>query len=182
MSAKIVRFGNPILRKTARHLTAAEIKSSEIQALITDMRNINEVKNGVGFAAPQLGESVAAAIIAIHPTKLHPEAELFAATIINPSYQGVGDKLGLWEGCLSSGDGNRVLYGQAERYARIHASWQDETGRHHHETLSGFVAHVFQHETDHLNGILFVDHVRDNQTLMLAGEFMRHVLPSLPKQ
>ncbi|QQS18649.1 peptide deformylase [Candidatus Saccharibacteria bacterium] len=161
----------------ARHLTHEEIKSSEIQRLITDMRDLNEVKKyGVGLAAPQIGVGVAVSVIGIKPTPNHPEFKPIEMVIINPQYQGVGRRTGLWEGCQSAGTGNNTLYGKALRYRHIRAQWVDEFCQRHDEELTGFVAHVFQHESDHLQGILFVDRVRDTQTYMLANEYRHHIL------
>ncbi|MFZ1249617.1 MAG: peptide deformylase [Candidatus Saccharimonadales bacterium] len=155
----------------------AEIKSSEIQQLITDMRKLNETKEyGVGLAAPQVGVPVALSIIGIKPTPTRPAMQRVSMTIINPSYTGIGRRVGLWEGCQSSGSGGNTLYGKALRFKRIHAVWHDEHAIKHQEQLEGFVAHVFQHEADHLHGILFMDRVRDTRTYMLATEFKKRIL------
>jgi peptide deformylase len=81
----------------------------------------------------------------------------------------------MWEGCQSCGSGDDILYGKALRYSEIKATWLDEFGELHHARLDGFVAHVFQHETDHLNGVLFVDRVRDSRTFMMADEYMKRI-------
>lgn len=170
------QFGDPILRMNARELSVDEIKSGEIQALITDIRNLNAVKKyGVGLAAPQVGVSVALSVIGIKPTPTRPELEPFSTIIINPTYLGIGRRIGMWEGCQSCGRGVNTLYGKALRYRKIHATWLDENGVNHDEELNGFIAHVFQHETDHLNGILFVDRVRDTRTYMMAAEYRKRI-------
>ncbi len=172
---QLKKFGDPILRQVARRLTSAEIKSPDIQRLITDMRDLNEVKRyGVGLAAPQVGVSVALAIIGIKPTPNHPEFGYFERVIINPAYEGIGRRSGMWEGCQSTGRDS--LYGKTLRFKRIRARWLDEAGAMHDEELKGFVAHVFQHETDHLEGILFVDRVRDAKSFMLASEYRKRVI------
>ena len=174
---KLTRFGNPILREKARRLSHEEIKSDKIQQLIATIRYTNEAKKyGVGLAAPQVGELVALSVIGIKPTPTRPNLEKFDQVIINPSYVGIGRRTGMWEGCQSSGAGKNTLFGKALRYAKIHATWYDEHAKFHDEILDGFVAHVFQHETDHLNGVLFVDRVRDTKTLMLADEYRKHVV------
>lgn len=172
----LTRFGNPILRQTARELDLSEIASDEIQTLIQRMRELNLGTNGVGLAAPQVGVSVALSIIAAHPTKLHPHADTFDAVIINPSYEGVGRRRSMWEGCLSAGSGNDILYAKALRYHTIRGRWIDEEGKRHDEMLHGLVAHIFQHETDHLQGILFVDRVRDSKTYMMVDEFQKRIV------
>lgn len=178
---RLRRLGDPILRAQARRLNVSEIKSSEIQALIIDIRHTNEVKQyGVGLAAPQVGVSVALSVIGIKPTPTRPDVVRFESVIINPSYEGIGRRVALWEGCQSVGAGRSILYGKVPRYERIRADWHDEQGELHHEELEGFVAHVFQHETDHLQGIMFVDKVRDTKTLMLADEYRKRIATTRP--
>lgn len=176
------KFGDPVLRQKTRLLEPGEIQRSEIQQLITDIRKTNEVKKyGVGLAAPQVGVSVALSVIGVKTTPTRPDLQPFEAVIINPSYEGVGRRIGLWEGCQSGGRGVHTLYGKALRYRKVRAQWLDEHGIKHDEMLEGFIAHVFQHETDHLDGILFVDRVRDTRSYMLASEF-RKMLRRASKQ
>lgn len=173
----LTRFGNPILREKARHLTVEEIKSDEIQQLITDIRYTNQTKKyGVGLAAPQVGVSVALSVIGIKPTPNHPDRACFDSVIINPNYEGIGKLTGKWEGCQSGGTGDDIMFGKAMRYGRIQAKYYDENGKWHDEELTGFPAHVFQHECDHLYGILFVDKVRDTTTFMMADEYRERVV------
>lgn len=173
----LIRFGNPLLRQLTQQLSVEEVKSRKTQDLIANIRYTNEQKKyGVGLAAPQVGESIALSVIGIKPTPNRPDLEKFDQVIINPRYQGIGRRTGMWEGCQSSGTGKNALFGKALRYRKIKASWHDETGVLHNEELQGFVAHVFQHETDHLNGILFVDRVRDTKTYMLASEYKKRIL------
>lgn len=180
---KLTRFGNPILRTVAKQLSLSDIKSNHIQQLIADIRYTNEQKKyGVGLAAPQVGEDVAVSIIGIKPTPNRPNVEAFDAVIINPSYVGLGRRNSLWEGCQSSGTGINTLFAKALRYPKIKAQWIDEHGRRHHTELDGFIAHVFQHETDHLNGVLFVDNVRDTTTFMLADEYRKRVASKRKKR
>ncbi len=69
----------------------------------------------------------------------------------------------MWEGCISCGSGDDILYGLVPRFEKIKLTWLDEHAVSREEIVSGFVAHVVQHETDHLNGILFVDRVKDTR-------------------
>lgn len=174
--AIVTRFGNPILRKKMPELSTQEIKSETIQQFINELRTTIESKDyGIGLAAPQVGKSLRIAVIDAKPTKLRPNVEKLSMTTINPSYEGIGRRRSMWEGCLSSGSGKNTLYGKALRYAKIRASWLDESGKAHDEILTELPAHVFQHETDHLDGILFVDRVRDTKTYMLADEYKKHI-------
>lgn len=173
----LTRFGNPVLRQKTRPLTPTEITSNTIQQLIANIRYTNKTKQyGMGLAAPQVGQLLALSVIGIKPTPTRPTLEPFEQVIINPKYAGLGRRQGLWEGCQSCGTGDDILYAKALRYRTIQASWLDEHGQSHSERLAGIVAHVFQHETDHLGGILFVDRVRDRSSYMLADEYRRRIL------
>lgn len=173
----LTRFGNPILRRRSKKLTAAEIRSQEIQQLIRNIRHTTKVgKYGVGLAAPQVGKSIALSVITIRPTPNRPDGTRFEQVIINPKYEGIGNLTTKWEGCMSCGTGDDILYAKASRFNKINAEWTDEFGKFHQEELSGFLAHVFQHETDHLNGILFVDRVKDTSTYMMGDEYHKRIV------
>lgn len=174
---QLTRFGNPILRAKARKLSVEEIKSESVQGLIATIRYTNRVKEyGVGLAAPQVGESIALRIIGIKPTPTRPNLDRFDSVIINPAYVGVGRRTAMWEGCQSTGVGDDTLYAKVLRYKKIRATRHDEKGLFHDDELEGFIAHVFQHETDHLDGVLFVDNVRDTKTFMMADEYRTRVV------
>jgi peptide deformylase len=174
---KLRRLGDPVLREVAQPLAVGEIQSATIQSLIANIRRTNKIReSGVGLAAPQVGHSVALSVIGIKPTPNRPNLEPFEIVIINPEYEGRGPRTSMWEGCQSTGSGDNTLFGKALRYKQILARWYDERAQYHEEELSGFVAHVFQHETDHLNGILLVDKVRDARTFMLANEYRKRII------
>lgn len=173
----IVKFGDPILRAKSKSLAATQVASSKIKHLVRNIQHTNSTKKyGVGIAAPQVGESIALALIDIKPSKTRPRAPTVKMVIINPSYKGIGQRRAKWEGCLSSGTGKNTLFAKVPRYSKIDATWIDETANLHNEELTGIVAHVFQHETDHLDGILFVDKVRDTSTYMLASEYKKRIV------
>lgn len=173
---KVTRFGDPVLREKTHKLPDAEIKNEKYQKLIKTIQGCIESKNyGVGLAAPQIGENVRVAVIDIKPTKLRPLVKNFSLVMVNPSYTGIGQRRSKWEGCLSSGSGKNTLFAKALRYSKISATWTDEQGKPHKKILEGLPAHVFQHETDHLDGILFVDLVRDTKTYMMADEYHKRI-------
>jgi len=174
---KRTQFGNPILQLKAKTLTQVDIKSAKIQQLIVDMRfTMQAQKFGVGLAAPQIGQSRALAIIIIRPTPARANQEFFEAVIINPTYIGIGEKEPMWEGCLSFSTKNSPVFAQAMRYSKIQASYFDEMGKLHKTSLEGLPAHVFQHETDHLDGILFPERVQDHRSWMNASEYKKRVV------
>lgn len=180
------KFGNPVLRAKAKRLTTAEILSETTQLLIADMFYTLEKKPyGVGLAAPQVGKSVALSVIGIKSTPTRPDRQPLQMVIINPDVVGIGHRttVGMWEGCISCGQGNEILYGRTLRYKKITLRWQDEKAKAHEKELEGLLAHVAQHETDHLNGILFVDRVKDTTTYMMADEYQKRIVRSaLQKQ
>jgi peptide deformylase len=177
---KILRkteFGNPILRTKAQQLSVNEIKSDEIRQLIADIKHtLQEKKYGIGLAAPQVGKSVALSIIHIRPTKTRPKlpkSEWADLVIINPVITnksgGVKD---YWEGCISLTD----VFAKVPRYRKITVKYLDEEAVGQEKEFSGLLAHVIQHETDHLNGELFVDKVKDPTTYMSAAEYRERIV------
>lgn len=173
----LTRLGNPILREKMPRLSRDDIVSDAVRELIENIRYTNQQKKyGMGLAAPQVGVRMAFSVIGIKPTPTRPNLDVFESVIINPEYTGVGQRARMWEGCQSIGSGEDILYGKVLRYKQIQAKWLDENGAKHSEVLSGFVAHVFQHETDHLDGIVFMDRGVDKKSLMLADEFRKRIV------
>lgn len=127
----------------------------------------------MGLAAPQVGESVALSVIGIKPTPNRPNLERFDQVIINPEYKGIGEKVGMWEGCQSGGSAQ--IFAQAMCYEEVNATWHDEHAELHRQKLNGFVAHVFQHEADHLDGVLFFERVQDPRTYMDVVEYRKRI-------
>lgn len=174
----ITRFGNPVLREVGKRLTAEVILSEEIKTLIANMRyTLVEKKYGVGIAAPQVGKNIALSVIGIKPTPNRPELEPFETVIINPEIvETFGDPFDVWEGCVSCGTDDDILFARLPRYEKIRLQWLDEEAKSREEVIGGFVAQVVQHETDHLNGVLFVDHVTDSTSFMMADEYRKRIL------
>lgn len=171
-----IQFGNPILRQTARELTDAEILSTEIQELIENMRyTLTQKKLGVGLAAPQVGLGIALTIIKVQPTAIRPDVEPFEAVLINPRLtKQIGRRSGMWEGCISGGSSGKAdLFAKVPRYAEVEATYTDEQGKPQRKTFKGLQAQIVQHEVDHLNGILFVDHVRDTKSYCTFSEYKK---------
>ncbi len=175
---KATRFGNPILRFKTKRLTLKQVRSKETKDLIKNMRyTLLKKEYGVGIAAPQVGFDIALSVIGIKPTPNRPNLEPFETVIINPEIiETYGNKQRLWEGCISCGMGNNTLFAQVPRYKKIKLRWLDERAVKREEILEGFVAHVAQHETDHLNGVLFVDLVKDPSTFMMADEYRKRIV------
>jgi len=167
-------FGNPILRKQNRLLSDKEILSSKIQQLIQNMYfTLEKKKYGVGIAATQVGENIAISTIDTKPTPTRPDLKRQKLTIINPEIiKTYGKKKPMWEGCISGSE----LYAKVPRYKKIRLSWKDEKAKIHEQDFDGFLAHVIQHEVDHLNGVLFVDRVEDTKSYMTFGEYKKRMV------
>lgn len=168
---KRTEFGNPILRNVANRLTNEEIGSKEVKDLIRDMYyTLERKKYGVGLAAPQVGKSIALITISTKPTPTRPDIKHEKLTIINPEIShNYGNRKGMWEACVSG----TKLYAKALRYKKVRLKWKDENAKIHQKEFDGFLAHVIQHEVDHLNGILFVDRVKDPKTFITFSEYKK---------
>lgn len=174
-------FGNPVLRQVARRLSADEIVSDEIQRLIADMFYTVEHKQyGIGLAAPQIGKSLALSVIAIKATPSRPDLTDEQLVIINPEIvETYGRRLAMWEGCISFGSGKNFPYAQAMRYARVRVRYLDQQAKVHERTVDGMLAHVMQHEIDHLEGVLFVDRVTDPKSFIMISEFKKRYVKTI---
>ena len=151
---KIARMGHPVLKGRAEDV--ADPTTSEVQKLISDMRETMADAGGVGLAAPQVHVPLRLVIFQIPATRLHqdPEerGELVEQVLINPVIQPRSEDLEVgWEGCLSVPE----LRGAVPRHTRIHYQGLDEKGALIDQEAYGFHARVVQHECDHLEGILY---------------------------
>jgi peptide deformylase len=167
---QIAQLGHPVLREKAR--TIADHKDPAIQALIEDMLVTVAEANGVGLAAPQVYEPVALFIMAVHPSPRYPKApELEPFAMLNPELLWASEEMELgWEGCLSIPG----MRGLVPRHRKIRVRYLTRGGELREQELEGFVARVFQHEFDHLNGIVFLDRT-DSRNLVTEREYLRLV-------
>jgi len=171
---KIIRMGHPTLRKRARELNAHELASPETARLINDMVDTRADSGGIGLAAPQVDEPVRLAIIQIPggPSR-YGEIDSMPLTIFaNPEVEVIDRAAaGFWEGCLSVPG----LRGYVERPQDIKVTYQDLAGARHVLELKGFLATVFQHEFDHLDGVLYIDRIKDPTKLVYEEEYLRYL-------
>jgi len=165
---KVARMGHPVLRERARPLDKADIRSAAIQKLIDDMIDTMNEYHGVGLAAPQVHEGVRLFVALLDE---EPEGKSQAAVIINPEIvpNGAAIEEG-WEGCLSIPD----IRGMVPRFTDITLKGADRTGRAIELPLKNFPARVAQHETDHLDGILFFDRMKSLRSLTFLDEYSRY--------
>lgn len=167
---KVARMGHPVLREKARAIERAEIKTPGVQKLIDDMLETMEEYHGVGLAAPQVHAGVRLFVAALDSGDDHaPPAPPIA--LINPEITPVGpETVEDWEGCLSIPD----IRGRVPRAREIHVRAFDRHGERVDLRAANFSARVIQHETDHLNGILFFDRMTSFETLAFLEEYARY--------
>lgn len=157
---KILTVPDDRLRAKSRQLTIWEMKLAKIKALVADIYDtLNAGDYGVGMSAIQIGEPLAVSVVMIRPTPNRPNLERFNRVYLNPRIvKTFGKKEPMWEGCCSvMDDKGGHLYAEVPRYKKIIVEYCDELGERHKDVASGFLAHVLQHEIDHINGVIFTD-------------------------
>jgi peptide deformylase len=166
---KVARMGHPVLRAKARPLTPADVKTNELQRLIDDMIETMAEYHGVGLAAPQIHEDLRLFVADLSARDEDRDEEPLA--IINPEIIPVGDEIVEdWEGCLSIPD----IRGRVPRAKTIKVRALDRWGKRFELNVQDFSARVVQHETDHLDGILFFDRMRAFDSLTFLDEYARY--------
>lgn len=165
---KVARMGHPVLRQPARPIVPKELKTVLLQKLIDDMIETMDEYSGVGLAAPQVHEGLRL-FVARLDTEGRGSGDPIA--VINPEIQVIGTGIiEGWEGCLSIPD----IRGRVPRAAEIKVSALDRTGKRIEINAKDFPARVIQHETDHLDGVLFFDRMRSLASLTYMEEFSRY--------
>lgn len=169
---KVARMGHPVLRTRAREIERSELKQPSMQKLIDDMINTMHEYHGVGLAGPQIHEGLRIFVAAITPDNeepLSPENE--PMVFINPVITAIGYEIVEdWEGCLSIPE----IRGRVPRARTINVTAMDRHGGAIDVTSHDFPARVIQHETDHLDGVLFLDRMRTFESLAFLEEYARY--------
>lgn len=166
---KIIHIGNPILRQIATPVQ--DICQPEIQDLIDTLIKTAETANGVGIAAPQISKPYRLFIVASRPNSRYPDAPLMIPTaMINPKITAYSDEIVRgWEGCLSV-CGKRAL---VPRHQAIAVEYFTREGKLEKKEFNNFVARIIQHELDHLNGILFIDRLKNPDDIYTEEEYLK---------
>ncbi len=166
---QIAQLGHPVLRQVAEKVI--DPLTPALQALMDDMQVTVADANGVGLAAPQVYESCRLIIIASRPNARYPHAPEMEPTImINPELLHACDEREYgWEGCLSIPG----MRGLVPRYRKIGVRYQTRDGDNREVAYEGFLARVFQHEFDHLEGMLYVDRLESMLDLVTEKEYAR---------
>ena len=158
MKRRITKHGEPVLKKKAEPVDLGAMKK-ELPKLLTDMWETMYAVNGVGLAAPQVGLSLRLAVIDVKP-----EGKSEKLVLVNPEIVSREGDITDEEGCLSVPG----LYAKVKRHQRVRVRAFDENGRPWERAGTGLLARAFEHEVDHLDGKLFLDHLDLVQRLKVA--------------
>jgi peptide deformylase len=169
---QVVEVGDPVLRERAAEVTRDELARPATQRLIDDMIETMRAAGGAGLAANQVGVLRRIAVIEVPATgnpRYPYKPPIPLTVIVNPEITSVDDEIvAINEGCLSVPG----LRGEVQRHVQIRLRCLDRFGEPHDELRRGLAAGTFQHEVDHLDGVLFLDRA-DPRTLMTWEQFER---------
>ena len=174
---KVARMGHPVLRAKALPVPKDQIASASVQRLIGDMFETMREYSGIGLAAPQVHEGVRIFVAGLRAGPVgdsvsdEDEEDMPFLTLINPEITLVSEPVSDgWEGCLSIPD----IRGLVPRAAEIKVKAYDRTGARLSFVAKGLPARVIQHETDHLDGVLFLDRMKSFESLAFMEEYRRY--------
>ena len=177
MILEIVKYGEPVLRQKGK--AVVEI-TDEVKTLAEDMIETMREANGVGLAAQQVGVPLLVTVLEVEETEERPStmivdgllvniAEWMPMVLLNPVLELGEDKVDATEGCLSFPE----ITAEIERAQWVRSKGKLLDGREIEFEATGLLARALQHETDHLNGILFIDRMRSATKTALAGKLKR---------
>jgi peptide deformylase len=159
-------------------LPIASVNDGSLQQLIDQLLAIMKADHGVGIAAPQLGQALRILVVASRPNLRYPHAPLMDPVVmINPRLVSASDELEMgWEGCLSVPG----VRGRVPRHRVVEVEYSDRHGQPQHQVWEGFVARIFQHEADHLEGKVFLDRVTSETDLLSEEAYQTIEIADLP--
>ncbi len=168
---EIIEVGHPTLRRRSRELAPEELAAARTQRLIDDMIETMRAAGGAGIAANQVGETVRIAVAEVDHNPRYPYKPPIPLTVfVNPVIEPLdSETVQINEGCLSVPN----LRGELARHVNVRVRYLDREGGAHDEVKRGLTAGTFQHEVDHLDGVLFLDRVTDPRTLTTWEQFER---------
>jgi peptide deformylase len=166
---QIAQLGHPVLREPARPVDLPA--SEKLRALVEDMLETMRDAEGVGIAAPQVYEGASVFIVASKPNARYPDApSMEPEVVVNPEIVERSDEVVKgWEGCLSIPG----IRGNVPRHRRIRVRYRTLEGSEVDREFEGFVARVFQHEDDHLRGLVFLDRLESPRDIITEKEFRK---------
>lgn len=170
MNLPVYLYGHPVLREIADDVTP---DYPDLKQLIADMFETMYTSEGVGLAAPQIGKSIRLVVIDADPVAENfPDCAGKKMVLINPEIEVLeGEKVTRSEGCLSLPG----LSEDVKRIEKIRINWLDENFEEHEEEISGFLARIIQHECDHLEGKVYIDHISPIRKQIIRRKLMNIV-------
>ena len=165
MILPICLYGNPVLRKTAEDITSNYPK---LPLLIENMFETMYQAEGIGLAAPQIGLSIRVVVIDLDVLSENmPELKGVKKIFINPHFiEQTGEEISGEEGCLSLPG----IHESVKRFSRVRVQYLDENFQPYDEIFEGYIARVIQHEFDHLDGKMFIDHISPIRKQLIKGK------------
>jgi peptide deformylase len=169
---QISQLGDPMLRQTAQPIY--NVHETWVQVLIDNLIATLQKSNGVGIAAPQVASSHQLLIVASHPNPRYPNApQMEPTSMINPHIVSHSDEVvSDWEGCLSIPG----IRGLVPRYQAIDVEYTTRDGKLKRQEFTDFVARIFQHELDHLEGLVFLDRIDSVKDIITDQEYLKRII------
>ncbi len=171
MKLPVYLYGHPVLREISEDIAP---DYPDLKQLITDMWETMYTSEGVGLAAPQIGRNIRLIVIDADPVaESFPGCAGKKLTLINPQLEVFddGEKVTRSEGCLSLPG----LSEDVKRTEKIRLTYFDEEFKSHDEVIDGFLARIVQHEYDHLEGMLYIDHISPIRKQLIRGK-LRNII------
>ena len=169
---QLATVGDPVLRERAVEIAVDALGTPQVQQLIDDLIETMRAAGGAGLAASQVSEAKRVAVIEVDDNPRYPYKPPIPLTVIvNPTIEPLSaDMLLINEGCLSVPD----LRGDLERFLDVRVRYLNRHGEPQELVARGLTAGTFQHEVDHLDGVLFLDRVSDPRSFSTWEQFERH--------
>ena len=169
MIRQIVQIGNPALREIAKAVEESEITSKETQSLVDDLIETMRNANGAGLAATQIAVPYRICVIEVNKNPRYPyKPDIPLTVLINPKVTFLTeDRINVYEGCLSVPN----IRGRVNRCPEVRIEGLDRDGKSLNFVAKGISAGTFQHELDHLDGLVFTDRMDDASSLTTIDEF-----------
>lgn len=171
MKLPVYLYGHPVLRNESVELTPESPEAVDLAGLVEQMFESMYESEGVGLAAPQIGKNIKLVVIDADPVgETFAECAGRKLVLVNPEIEILGDEtVSRPEGCLSLPD----ISESVPRVEHIRLSWVDTDFKPHSEEIKGFLARIVQHECDHLNGHLFIDHISPIRKQLIKSKLNR---------
>lgn len=170
MILKVAKLGVKVLREVSREVDAKTVARGDYEPFLADLEDTMREYDGTGIAAPQVFTPLRAFLYELNPERRHRKEKTVALTaLFNASYEPLGDELTEdGEGCLSA----PFLWGGiVPRFAAVRVRALDRSGAPVEFEASGYHARILQHEIEHLEGLVFLDRMRDMKSLTYTINF-----------